>query len=176
MGIQEILDTENFNFMKTIYTFIGIAFFFLEILIYEWTHRLVEFWYTNKLGVGAKATDLCNNPDAVGNCPDFKWQNLVGVFGLIGIKIIVLITFIILIKKKKIIPALLMITTYSILILFFHFDLFPIKELNKLSSELEIGNIYGIFMVIILLVFSMVSSIIFFKNKNKQIGEFEEIK
>ena len=154
--------------MKTIYALIGLIFFSIEILVYEWSDRLGAFWYAHKAGLG-KLGDLCKNSDVAGNCLDFKWHTLVGGVGLFGIKIIVLLLFfIILFKKKKISPALLIALPYSLLILGFHFDLIPIKRLHELFQWLELTNIGGILAAGILVLVSLLTSIIYFYNKKNK--------
>lgn len=155
--------------MKIFHTLIGPIFFFIEILIYESSDRLDDFWHAHKAGLG-KLGDLCKNADAVGNCLDFKWHSFVASLGLFGIKIAVLIVFFVLLfRKKKIRPALLVVLLYSALILSFHFNIIPIKRLDELNWWLELANIGGVLATGILILISSISSIIyyFYKKKNK---------
>lgn len=138
------------------------------MLLYEWGNQLSNFWYERKGGISLG--DLCNNPDSVGNCLDFRWHILVAGIGLFGIKLLVLLTFFtVLLKKKKIGPALWIVLLYSALILSFHFNIVPIKKFDELNWWLELGNMVGVLAVGILIIVSLITSIIYFfqRKKNK---------
>lgn len=154
--------------MKLLYALIGPGFFFFEILIYQIADWLTSNWYSSKFEVGMRANELCANPDAVGNCLDFKWHVLVLGIGLFGTKIAILIAFfVILFYVKKLRPALLVVISYSILILAFHFDIIPIQRLHDLYWRIELANVGGVISVCVLMVISLFTSLIFYyKKKN----------
>ncbi len=152
--------------MRIIYILISLAIFFLEMVVYEWSYRLGEFWHAHKASYGSRG-DLCENVDSIGNCLDFPWHALVSGIGLFAVKIIVLIIFLmVLLKKKKMSTALLIALPYILLILSFHFDLLPIKRLENLSDWLEMANLGGILSAGILLLIILFTSVIYFYENN----------
>jgi hypothetical protein len=119
-------------------------------------------FYFNYQGIG----NLCKIKDIVGNCINYRWYEPVLETGLYSIKIIVLtLFFVILLKKKKAKPALCMILTYSLLSISFHIGLMPIKQLDELSTWIELANLGGLFAVASILIISVIISLTYKSKK-----------
>jgi hypothetical protein len=143
------------------YILSGLAFFGIEIFLYEIGYKLSVVWYSHVNSVEAYP-NFCKVRDVVGNCLDFPWHNFFVALGLFGIKMIVLVLFFVLLfKQKKVSNALYLVAFYSIPISVFHLGLINMVGIGELCRWLEIANVFGMLSVIILVIISLLVSSIF---------------